>query len=156
GKVGEIAVRGPFLFDQYVNMPEATAQVVDEDGWYFTDDLAFKDDRGYIHITGRKSEMFKSGGENVFPREVEEVLEGHESVLFAAVIGVPDEIFQEVGWAFIMLQPEKGVTEDELRALCKTKLANYKVPKRFFLRPVLPLLPSGKVNKVALRKEIAS
>lgn len=156
GEVGEIAVKGPFLFKEYLNMPEETAKAVDKDGWYFTNDLAFKDDRGYIHITGRKSEMFKTGGENVFPREVEEVLESHQSVLFAAVIGVPDEVFQEVGWAFIMLQPGKGVTEDELRTLCNAKLANYKVPKRFFIRPVLPLLPSGKVNKVELKKEIAS
>jgi fatty-acyl-CoA synthase len=156
GEVGEIAVKGPFLFKEYLNMPEETAKAVDKDGWYFTNDLAFKDDRGYIHITGRKSEMFKTGGENVFPREIEEVLESHQSVLFAAVIGVPDEVFQEVGWAFIMLQPGKGVTEDELRTLCNTKLANYKVPKRFFIRPVLPLLPSGKVNKVELKKEIAS
>ena len=156
GEVGEIAVKGPFLFKEYLNMPEETAKAVDKDGWYFTNDLAFKDDRGYIHITGRKSEMFKTGGENVFPREVEEVLESHQSVLFAAVIGVPDEVFQEVGWAFIMLQPGKGVTEDELRTLCNAKLANYKVPKRFFIRPVLPLLPSGKVNKVELKKEIKS
>lgn len=155
-QVGEIAVRGPFLFQEYLNMPEETAKVMDKDGWYFTNDLAFKDDRGYIHITGRKSEMFKTGGENVFPREVEEVLEAHDSVLFAAVIGVPDETFQEVGWAFIMLQPGKEVAEEELRELCKSKLANYKVPKRFFIRPVLPLLPNGKVHKVALKKEIES
>jgi acyl-CoA synthetase (AMP-forming)/AMP-acid ligase II len=100
--------------------------------------------------------MFKTGGENVFPREVEEVLEGHASVLFAAVIGVPDDVFQEVGWAFIMLQPGKEVAEEELQALCKTKLANFKIPKRYFIRPILPLLPSGKVNKVALKKEIES
>ena len=156
GQVGEIAVRGPFIFEEYLNMPEETAKVMDREGWYFTNDLAFKDNRGYIHITGRKSEMFKTGGENVFPREVEEVLEGHASVLFAAVIGVPDEVFQEVGWAFIMLQPGKEVAEEELQALCKTKLANYKVPKKFFIRPVLPVLPSGKVNKVELKKEIES
>jgi acyl-CoA synthetase (AMP-forming)/AMP-acid ligase II len=156
GQVGEIAVRGPFLFKEYLNMPEETAKVIDKEDWYFTNDLAFKDDRGYIHITGRKSEMFKTGGENVFPREVEEVLEGHASVLFAAVIGVPDDVFQEVGWAFIMLQPGKEVAEEELQALCKTKLANFKIPKRYFIRPILPLLPSGKVNKVALKKEIES
>lgn len=156
GRVGEIAVKGPFLFKEYLNMPEETARVVDKDGWYFTGDLAFEDARGYIHITGRKSEMFKTGGENVFPREVEEVLESHDSVLFAAVIAVSDPVFQEVGWAFIMLQPGKAVTAEELRALCNTKLANFKVPKRFFIRQVLPLLPNGKVNKVELKKEIAS
>ncbi|MBW2081737.1 MAG: acyl--CoA ligase [Deltaproteobacteria bacterium] len=152
GEVGEIAVRGPFLFKEYLNRPEETARVMDKEGWYYTNDLAFKDSRGYIHITGRKSEMFKSGGENVFPREVEEVLEGHQSVLFAAVIGVPDEVYQEVGWAFIMPQPGKEVTEDELKALCRSKLANYKIPKKFFIRQVLPLLPNGKVNKVDLHQ----
>ena len=155
GQVGEIAVRGPFLFQEYLNRPDETAKVMDADGWYFTNDLAFKDHRGYIHITGRKSEMFKTGGENVFPREVEEILEAHESVLFAAVMGVPDEVFQEVGWAFIMLQPGKTVTENELRDFCKGKLTNYKVPKKFFVRHALPLLPNGKVNKGALKEEIA-
>ncbi|HBL53677.1 MAG TPA: hypothetical protein DDZ34_06560 [Syntrophaceae bacterium] len=154
GEIGEIAVRGPFLMKGYYNKPEETASVVDQDGWYYTTDLAFKDDRGYIHITGRLSEMFKSGGENVYPREVEEVIETHASVLFAAVIGVPDDIFQEVGWAFVMPTPGQNVTEEDLRDLCKSSLANFKVPKKFFIRPLLPLLASGKVNKLALKDEI--
>ncbi len=155
GEIGEIAVRGPFLMKGYYNNPEATSAAIDESGWFYTSDLAFKDERGYIHITGRASEMFKSGGENVYPREIEELLESHGSVLFSAVIGVPDDMFQEVGWAFIMLQPGKSVEEDELRALCKEKLANFKVPKKFFIRPLLPLLANGKVNKLALKEEIA-
>ncbi len=154
GQIGEIAVRGPFLMKGYYNNPEATAAAIDNDGWYYTSDLAFKDEHGYIHITGRSSEMFKSGGENVYPREIEEVLESQPSVLFSAVIGVPDEIFQEVGWAFIMTKPGMTVEEDELRSLCKEKLANFKVPKKFFVRPLLPLLASGKVNKIALKEEI--
>ena len=153
-EVGEVAVRGPFLMKGYYNNPEATKAVIDEDGWYYTSDLAFKDPDGYIHLTGRASEMYKSGGENVYPREIEEVIESHESILFAAVIAVPDEVYQEVGWAFAMLQPGKEVSEDELREFCKSKLANFKVPKRFFVRPLLPLLPTGKVDKVALRKEV--
>lgn len=153
GQIGEIAVRGPFMFSRYWNMPEETARVLDEDGWYYTADLAYKDERGYIHITGRISEMFKSGGENVYPREVEEVIELDESVLFAAVVAVPDEMFQEVGWAWVMLQPGKETTESALENLCRGQLANYKVPKRFFIRQSLPLLANGKINKTALSEE---
>ena len=153
GEVGEIAVRGPFLMTGYFNNPEATKKVIDSEGWFYTSDLAFKDAHGYIHLTGRASEMYKTGGENVYPREIEEVIESHSSILFAAVIPVPDEVYQEVGWAFAMLQPGKDVSEEELKAWCKSKLANFKVPKRFFVRPLLPMLPSGKIDKVTLKKE---
>ncbi|MCX7634991.1 MAG: acyl--CoA ligase [Syntrophales bacterium] len=153
GEVGEIAVRGPFMFKGYLNKPEATAEVLDKDGWYYTNDLAWKDDRGYIYITGRKSEMYKTGGENVYPREIEEILEVQGKVLLSAVIGVPDELYQEVGWAFVMPVPGKEVTEEELREYCKGKMANFKVPKKFIIRPHLPLLANGKVNKVALKEE---
>jgi len=154
GEIGEIAVRGPFLMKGYYNRPDETARVIDREGWYYTTDLAYRDSRGYIRITGRISEMFKSGGENVYPREIEEIIESHGAVLFAAVIGIPDEIYQEVGWAFVMPKPGQSVTEDELRGLCKSSLANFKVPKKFFIRPMLPLLASGKVNKLALKDEI--
>lgn len=155
GLVGEIAVRGAFLFKEYLNKPEATAEVLDDEGWYYTSDLASRDNRGYITISGRKSEMFKTGGENVYPREIEEILEAQGAILFAAVIGVPDEIYQEVGWAFAMTFPGKEVTEEELREFCKSRLANYKVPKKFIIRPLLPLLANGKVDKLALKNEIA-
>ena len=154
GEVGEIAVRGPFLMKGYLNMPDETDEVIDEQGWYYTGDLACKDERGYIYISGRQSEMYKSGGENIHPREVEDAIELHDSILFAAVIPVPDEIFQEVGWAFAMLIPGKTATEDELKAWCKERLANFKVPKRFFVRPLLPVLPTGKVDKMALKQEV--
>lgn len=153
GQIGEIALRGPFMFSRYWNMPEETARVLDGQGWYYTGDLAWKDERGYIHITGRTTEMFKSGGENVYPREVEEVIELDDAVLFAAVIAVPDEIYQEVGWAYVMLQPGKQTTAKALEKLCRKRLANYKIPKRFFIRNQLPLLANGKVDKAALRKE---
>lgn len=154
GAVGEIAVRGPFLMQGYYNDPSATKKVIDQEGWYYTSDLGFRDPEGYIHLTGRSSDMFKSGGENVYPREVEEMIESHDSVLFAAVIAVPDIVFQEVGWAFAMLQPGKEVTAEQLSEFCKGKLANFKVPKRFFVRPILPLLPNGKIDKVALKAEV--
>lgn len=154
GEVGEISVRGPFLMKGYLNRPEETAKVIDEDGWYYTGDLAYKDDNDYIYISGRSSEMFKSGGENIFPIEIEEVLCAHDSVLFAAVIAVPDDVFQEVGWAYVVPEPGKTVSEDELRELCKADLANFKVPKRFIVRESLPLTSIGKVDKMTLRKEL--
>ncbi len=153
GQVGEIAVRGDFLMKGYFNKPQATAAVIDADGWYYTSDLASKDADGYIYIAGRSSEMYKSGGENVYPREIEDLIETHPAVLFAAVIGVPDETYQEVGWAYAMLKPGQEVSEETLRQLCREKLANFKVPKRFFVRPLLPLLASGKVDKMTLKKE---
>lgn len=154
GQVGEIAFRGPSVMAGYLNNPKATAAVMDEEGWYYTSDLGAMDENGYVYISGRKSEMFKTGGENVFPREVEDALESHPAVLFAAVLGVPDKMYQEVGKAFVMLKPGQTSTEEELRTHAKARLANFKVPKSFDLRPVLPLLPNGKVNKMALRQEL--
>ncbi len=155
GEVGEIVVRGPSVMKGYLNNPTATKAVLDDDGWYHTSDLGWMNEAGYLFISGRSSEMFKTGGENVFPREVEDVLEQHPAVLFAAVIGVKDDVYSEVGHAFIMLKPGQETTGDELREHCKKRLANFKVPKRFDLRPVLPLLANGKVNKMALKKELA-
>lgn len=152
--IGEIAMRGPSIMSGYLNNPTATAAVIAADGWFYTSDLGYLDEDGNLIISGRRSEMFKTGGENVFPREIEDVLESHPAVLFAAVVGVPDDLYQEVGQAFIMIQPGQETTEDTLRAYCKERLANFKVPKKFDLRPMLPLLPNGKVNKMALKKEL--
>jgi len=152
--IGELAVRGPVLMHGYLNNPKATAAVFDADGWYYTGDVGFLDDNGYLFLSGRRSEMFKTGGENVFPREIEDVLESHPGVLFAAVIGVPDSLYAEVGHALVMLKPGQRSSEEDLRAFCKERLANFKVPKKFELRPMLPLLANGKVNKQALRGEL--
>lgn len=156
GQFGEIAVRGPSVLKGYLNNPEATAQVIDHKGWYHSSDMARRDDDGYVYIVGRKSDMYKSGGENIFPSEIEEVLATHPGVLFGAVIGVPDELYQEVGWAYVMTKPDHEVTAEALGELCREKLANFKVPKRFFVRASLPLLANGKVNRMALRQEAES
>ena len=154
GEVGELAVRGPSVMKGYLNNPKATRGVLDEEGWYYTSDLGRIEDDGYIYLAGRSSEMYKTGGENVFPREIEEVLESHPSVLFAAVLGVKDEVYDEVGHGFVMLKPGQQADIESLRAHCKEHLANFKVPKRFSIQDQLPLLPNGKVNKVALRQTL--
>lgn len=152
GEIGEIAFRGPVIMKGYLNNPTATAEVIDSEGWFYTSDLGFVNDEGYLFVCGRRSEMYKTGGENVFPKEIEDVLESHPAVLFSAVIGIPDSLYGEVGYAFIMLKPGATVQDKELRAYCKESLASFKVPKRFDFRPELPLLTNGKVNKMALRR----
>lgn len=154
GEIGEVAVRGKLLFSDYLHQPEVYAARVDGEGWYYTDDLAWMDARGYIYIVGRRSEMFKSGGENVYPREIENVLEAHLSVLLAAVVGVPDPVYQEVGKAFVRVRPESSVTPGELDAFCRQHLANFKVPKTIEIRETLPLLPTGKVDKKLLMRDL--
>lgn len=154
GKIGEIAVRGPFMMKEYWNKPEQTAAVLDAEGWYYSGDLGRVDEQGNVYISSRKSEMFKTGGENVFPREIEDVLEQHPEVLMAAVIGVPHELYQEVGHAFVMPHPGRAPAIDELHWHCKQNLVNFKIPKQIEVRPLLPLLPNGKVNKMALKAEI--
>jgi len=151
GTVGELAVRGPSVMKGYLNNPKATREVLDNEGWYYTSDLGWVDEDGYIFLSGRSSEMYKSGGENVFPREIEEVLESHPAVLFAAVLGISDPLYQEAGHGFVMLKAGQSVDAHVLREHCKLHLANFKVPKKFTIDSALPLLPNGKVNKMALR-----
>jgi acyl-CoA synthetase (AMP-forming)/AMP-acid ligase II len=153
GEVGEIWMKGDLIMKGYWNRPEATAETIVGDGWLKSGDLATMDERGYITIVGRTKEMFKSGGYNVYPREIEAVIEKHPNVAFVSVIPIPDETWQEVGKAFVMPVPGTDITPDDLKELCKKHLANYKVPKEFEVRPLLPLLPSGKINRLELVEE---
>ena len=98
--------------------------------------------------------MFKSGGLNVYPHEIEIVVESHPSIAIAAVISVPDETYSEIGVAFVVCEPQTTVTDEELRAWCKERLAGYKVPKSFFVREDVPLLPIGKIDKQKLKKQL--
>ncbi len=150
GEVGEIAFRGPVVMRGYLNDPVGSREVLDAEGWYYTRDMGSLDANGYLRIAGRSSEMFKSGGENIFPREVEQVLESHPGVLYAAVIGVPDELYDEIGHAVVMPKPGRTLDPDELGKYCHAHLANFKVPKRFEMREEMPLLPNGKVDRRAL------
>jgi acyl-CoA synthetase (AMP-forming)/AMP-acid ligase II len=125
----------------YLNRAEATREAIDEQGWLHTGDLAVARPDGAITLIGRLKEMFKSGGYNVYPREIEIALEAHPAVRLAAVIGVPDPLYVEVGHAFVVAD---GVTDAELREHCRTRLANYKVPKRFTISADLRSFPSGR------------
>ena len=150
GETGEIHARSVYNMLGYWKRPEATRETLSEGGWLATGDLGRENPDGSYTIVGRSKEMYKSGGYNVYPREVEDILESHASVEMAAVVSVPDPVWQEVGVAYILARD--GLAAGELEAFCRTRLANYKIPKRFMILSELPLLPIGKVDKVALRK----
>jgi acyl-CoA synthetase (AMP-forming)/AMP-acid ligase II len=143
---GEICVRSPWLMSGYWRAPELTAETL-VDGWLRTGDLGRIDDLGYLYVVDRKKDMIISGGENIYPREVEEVLFAHPGVREAAVIGVPDEVWGESVRAVVV----GDVEPDELVAFCRARLAGYKCPKSVELRAELPKTPSGKVLKRELR-----
>jgi fatty-acyl-CoA synthase len=145
GDTGELCFRGQGLFSGYFGMDE---RVVDDEGWFHTGDLA-REQSGNLYIVGRLKEMFISGGENVYPLEVEEALYAHPAVRSCAVIGIPDERWGEVGCAFVIWKEgaRDSATADELRAFCKERLAGYKVPKQFQVVQELPLTPAGKILK---------
>jgi len=149
GEVGEIVVKGPGLFKGYWNMPEATSDALIE-GWFHTGDLGRVDEDGYLYIVDRKKDMLICGGYNVYPREVEEVLYKHPSVLEVAVIGVKDEAKGEIPKAFITLRPGRKAQEPEIIAYCKERMAAYKVPRMVEFPFELPKNTTGKILKRAL------
>lgn len=151
GEPGELQFKAGFFFLGYWNRPAATRAAYAADGWFKSGDIGCWTADGNIRLVGRKTDMFKSGGYNVYPREIEIVLETLPEVSLAAVIGVPDDLYQEVGHAFILLQPGRTLTTEDLRLACAAKLANYKIPKKFNIENSLPLLPVGKIDKLALR-----
>jgi fatty-acyl-CoA synthase len=141
---GELLVRGPNVFPGYWRNPQAT-EAVFRDGWLLTGDVAERDDEGFYRIRGRLKDMVVSGGENVYPAEIENLLVAHPAVVEAAVVGVPDERWGEVCAAFVVLRAQVG--EDELAAFCRERLARFKVPKSFHVVEALPRNPLGKVLK---------
>ncbi len=146
GEVGEIMVRGRNVMRGYHDLPEETAKAI-TDGWLHTGDLGTLDHDGFVSITGRKKDLIISAGENIYPREIEEILAQHPKVKEVAVIGVKDEIRGEVPKAFVIVRDGMSVEEKELRSFCRSNLANYKVPKYIELVADLPRTPTGKVLK---------
>jgi fatty-acyl-CoA synthase len=151
-EVGELLVRGPHVCAGYWGKPDETARVIIS-GWLHTGDLARRDADGCYYIVGRSKDMFKSGGENVYPAELENVLHSHPEISEVAVIGVPDEKWGEVGWAIIILKPGATLSADELAAFCQTRLAKFKIPKSFKFVNALPKTAAGKIDKEKLIKE---
>jgi fatty-acyl-CoA synthase len=150
----ELQVRGPNVFPGYWRNPEATAQAFTADRWLRTGDVAECDDEGFYRIKGRLKEMYISGGENVYPAEVEAVLHEHPQVADTAVIGVPDERWGEVGIAFVV---SDGLSDEELLEWCRVRLARFKVPKSFRFVGEIPRNGLGKVQKQKLREaEVAT
>ena len=151
GEIGEVLVQGPNVTPGYWNQPEATAAAIDH-GWLHTGDLATVDDEGYLFIVDRLKEMYISGGENVYPAEVEQAVYTHPSVAECAVVGVPDERWGEVGRAVVALRPGHSLTEEELLAHLTGRLARYKLPRTVVFTEELPHNASGKLVKSRVRE----
>lgn len=152
GEQGEVQVFGDYVMRGYWGRPDATAEAFTDDGWMKTSDVAIVRADGNLEIVGRMSEMFKSGGYNVYPAEVELAIEEMDGVALAAVTSFPDPTFQEVGHAFVMPETGAELDEETIRAFLKTKLANYKIPKLVSIMDELPRLPVGKIDKKALKE----
>lgn len=153
-QVGELVLKGPSYSSGYFNDPEASAAVVDKDGWFHTGDLAKYDEEWYFFIVDRKKDMFLSGGENVYPVEIEQVLYRHPVVHVCAVVGVPDAKWGEVGKAFVVLKPGASATEADLLTHCRAHLAAYKVPKSVTFLDALPISSAGKILKRELKEKV--
>ena len=155
GEVGVLEVRGPNVFREYWRMPDKTASEFRDGGWFVTGDLARIDERGYVHLVGRAKDLIISGGLNVFPKEVERVLDDAPGVVESAVFGLPDDDFGEAVCAAIVAEAPDAVDPSEVVAAARERLANYKVPKRVFVVDALPRNAMGKVQKNRLREELA-
>ena len=151
GEVGEIQVRGPGVLHSYLGDEQAAVEAFTDDGFLRTADLGVHNDNGTISLVGRLREMFKSGGYNVFPRQVEEVIETHPEVIMASVIPVPDDLLGEVGIAYVIPVPGAPLEGEGLATWMKERIASYKVPKQIVFLDTPPLLPSGKVDRTTLK-----
>ncbi len=149
---GEIVIRGDNIMKEYFKNPEANAETLKGD-WLYTGDIGHMDEDGFFYITDRKKDMIIRGGENIYPREIEEVLYSHPAVSLGTVIGVRDEIYGELPKAFIVLKEGQSATEEEIIEYCKKHLADFKVPKYVEFRDSLPQTPTGKIMKQPLREE---
>jgi long-chain acyl-CoA synthetase len=152
GTVGEILIRSPQVMKGYWHQPDATADVIDGDGWFRSGDAGYVDDDGYLYIHDRVKDMVVTGGENVYPAEVENVLMAHPDVADAAVIGVPDERWGEAVKALVVRAPGATVAANDIIGFCRERLAHYKCPTSVDWIDVLPRNPSGKILKKDLRE----
>ncbi|MBW2618694.1 MAG: AMP-binding protein [Deltaproteobacteria bacterium] len=153
GRQGELCTRGYHVMKGYYNDPEATRNVIDDEGWLHTSDLAVMDEAGYCKITGRIKDMIIRGGENIYPREIEEFLYTHPRIKDVQVVGVPSRKYGEEVVAFVQLMSSQKATAEELQAFCKDKIAFHKIPAYFFFIAEYPATASGKIQKYKLRQQ---
>jgi len=151
GEPGEIAVKGPQQMVGYYKKPEANAESI-RDGWFYTGDIGYVDDEGYLFISDRKKDMIIAGGYNIYPREIDEVLYEHPKILEACAIGIPDEYRGETVKAFVVVAPGAALTEEEVKTYCREKLAAYKVPRFVEFMNELPKSAIGKIMRKDLRE----
>jgi len=152
GEQGEVCARGYMVMKGYDDEPEATARAVDREGWLHTGDLGVMREDGYIHLTGRATDMIIRGGENVYPREVEEFLYTHPKIAEAQVVGIPDERLGEAVLAWIRLKTGESATEDELRKFCEGQIAYFKIPQHIRFVDGFPMTVTGKIQKFKIRE----
>ncbi|QXE91577.1 AMP-binding protein [Geomonas subterranea] len=152
GKQGELCTRGYLVMKGYYKMPEETAKAIDADGWLHTGDLAVMDENGYCKITGRIKNMIIRGGENIYPREIEEFLYTHPKISDIQVYGVPDRKYGEQVMAAVVLKQGSEMTEEEVKEYCRGRIANYKIPKYVRFVDSYPMTASGKIQKFKLRE----
>lgn len=154
-EIGEIIIKGDVVMKEYYKNDRATQEAI-KDGWLYTGDLGYKDEDGYFYISGRKKEMIIRGGENIYPKEVEEVLYKYDGIAEAAIVGIPDPKWGEEVYGFVV--PKEGVTinEDKILSFLKERLADYKCPKKIYFRTSLPKTATGKIKKLEIAKEFSS
>ena len=152
GEQGELQTRSSMVMLGYYNMPAATAEAIDADGWLHTGDLATVDEFGYYKITGRLKDMIIRGGENIYPREIEEFLYTHPKVADVQVIGIPDERYGEEVMAWVLPRPDTSIDPEEIREFCRGRIAHYKVPRYVKLTDEFPMTVTGKIQKFRMRE----
>ncbi|MGM0644103.1 MAG: AMP-binding protein [Thermodesulfobacteriota bacterium] len=156
GEQGELCARGYNVMKGYYKMPEETSKAIDEDGWLHTGDLAIMDENGYCRITGRIKDMIIRGGENIYPKEIEEFLYTNPKIRDVQVVGVPSDKYGEEVAAFVQLNPEVECTDDEIRDFCRERISYYKIPRYIFFVDEYPATASGKIQKYKLRDMAAN
>lgn len=155
GEQGEICARGYVVMKGYYNNPEATKEAIDSEDWLHTGDLGTMDENGYVRVTGRLKDMIIRGGENIYPREIEEFLYKHPKVLDVQITGVPDEKYGEEAAAWIILKEGQIATEEEIKEFCTGKISRHKIPRYIFFIDSYPMTASGKIQKFKLREQFA-
>lgn len=155
GELGEICCRGYNIMKGYYNMPEATAEAVDKEGWLHSGDLGTMDEAGYVRISGRIKDMIIRGGENIYPREVEEFILQMEGVSDVQVVSVPSRRYGEEVGAFLIPCPDADITPEDVRDFCRGRIAWYKIPRYVAVVAEFPLTASGKIQKYKLREMAA-